>query len=83
MKRTNRDKDWPFITALGLKLLRNDDPRGCLHIFDAETLRNAVVIHPPSAWMQDARPTLRAALEKSFRSLSWKKFSSPSKPRKE
>jgi len=63
-KRTNRGKDWPFITALGPKLLRDDDPSGCLHIFDAETLRNAVVIHPPSAWMQDARPTLRAALEK-------------------
>jgi len=30
MKRTDRDKDWPFITSLGTDLLRSDDQRGWL-----------------------------------------------------
>jgi len=39
MKRTDRPKDWPFATALGVKLLEQGDPRGWLHIFDVATLR--------------------------------------------
>ena len=34
MKRTNRDKDWPFITALGARMVRLGDPRGWLHVFE-------------------------------------------------
>lgn len=33
MKRTDRPKDWPFATALGVKLLEDGDSRGWLHIF--------------------------------------------------
>jgi hypothetical protein len=32
MKRTNRGKDWPFITALGAQMLEGQDARGWLHI---------------------------------------------------
>jgi hypothetical protein len=38
MKRTDRPKDWPFVTALGVKLLRNGDVRGWLHIFDHQVM---------------------------------------------
>ena len=38
MKRTDRDKDWPFITSLGVALLDARDPRGWLHIFDADAI---------------------------------------------
>ena len=38
MKRTDRDKDWPFITSLGVELLRTRDPRGWLHLFEADTI---------------------------------------------
>lgn len=38
MKRTNRDKDWPFVTALGVKLLEMGDPRGWLNLFNYEVL---------------------------------------------
>jgi hypothetical protein len=34
MKRTDRQKDWPFATVLGVKLLEAGDARGWLHIFD-------------------------------------------------
>ncbi len=62
MKRTNREKDWPYINALGIKLLKANDPRGCLHLYDADALSKAVAAFPPPAWMLDARPTLRLAL---------------------
>ena len=38
MKRTNREKDWPFVTALGVKLLENGDRRGWLHLFNYDVL---------------------------------------------
>jgi len=38
MKRTNRERDWPFATALGLKLLASGDPRGWLHLFNHDVL---------------------------------------------
>jgi hypothetical protein len=38
MKRTNREKDWPFATALGIKLLEAGDQRGWLHLFNYEVL---------------------------------------------
>ena len=62
MKLTNREKDWPYITALGIKLLNANDIRGCLHLYDAETLRQEVREHRPLPWMLDARPALQLAL---------------------
>lgn len=39
MKRTDRGKDWPFVTAIGAQLLAARDPRGWLHIYDEDLLR--------------------------------------------
>jgi hypothetical protein len=38
MKRTDREKDWPYATALGLKLLEGGDQRGWLHLFNSSVL---------------------------------------------
>jgi hypothetical protein len=38
MKRTDRDKDWPFITSLGTEMLHQRDPRGWLHLFDEDAV---------------------------------------------
>ena len=67
MKRTNREKDWPYITALGIKLLKAGDPRGVLHLYNAATLMKNVQSHPPAAWMLAARPALRLAGERDER----------------
>lgn len=39
MKRTARDKDWPFINELGLLLLEQGDARGWLHLYDADLIQ--------------------------------------------
>ncbi len=58
MKRTDRQKDWPFATSLGLRMLSEGDLRGWLHIFDHETLLGAFekVPCPPEIIAQ--RPSL-------------------------
>ena len=61
MKRTNRPKDWPYITALGIKLLKEDDMRGYLHLFDAAVLKDAVRSNEVREWMREARPSIRLA----------------------
>ena len=67
MKRTNRDKDWPFITLLGELLIEAGDPRGWLHLFDAESLRRLLKIHrcPPELAAQ--RPALQLAIDRDDR----------------
>jgi len=58
MKRTNRERDWPFATALGVKLLEAGDPRGWLHLFNYEVLiRTAEAVRCPAA-MVALRPAL-------------------------
>ena len=59
MKRTNREKDWPFASALGGQMLEAGEPRGWLHIHDLEILRRFARIStiPPS--LIAARPVLR------------------------
>ena len=58
MKRTDREKDWPFATALGVKLLEAGDARGWLHIFNYEVLLGIAerLACPPE--MVDRRPVL-------------------------
>jgi hypothetical protein len=65
MKRTGRDKDWPFLTALGVKLVENGDPRGWLHIFDEDRLATLLIDHPaiPAAILQ-SRPVLQMLCER-------------------
>lgn len=58
MKRTNRGKDWPFVTALGVKLLEAGDPRGWLHLFNYEVLIQTAAKLPCPAEMIALRPVL-------------------------
>ena len=61
MKLTNRDKDWPFVTALGIKLLNAGDVRGCLHLYSVDSLRKTLRTHKIPQWMFQARPVLQLA----------------------
>ena len=63
MKRTNRDKDWPFVTALGVKLLNAGNARGWLHLCDEEVIRASLSRHtPPPAHLCALRPLLQLAV---------------------
>lgn len=59
MKRTDRDKDWSYATALGVKLLETGDSRGWLHIFNYDVLTAVAekVVCPQE--MMDRRPVLQ------------------------
>lgn len=63
MKRTSRSKDWPFINALAIKLLKRGDARGILHLYDADALRQYVEAGPPSPLLLKIRPVLRLAID--------------------
>jgi hypothetical protein len=52
MKRTDRDRDWPVVDALGLQLRHQDPKLALLHIQDASSLRDL--------WRQ-ASPEVQAA----------------------
>jgi hypothetical protein len=69
MKRTNRDKDWAFITALGVRMLESDDERGWMHIFKADTLDELLAQYtcPPSLLAR--RPALRLAADSDPRTV--------------
>ena len=58
MKRTNRDKDWPFVTALGVKLLEAGDARGWLHLFNYDVLIQTAAKLSCPAEMVALRPVL-------------------------
>jgi hypothetical protein len=62
MKRTNRDKDWAFITALGVRMIEADDDHGWLHIFKADILTELLNDTPCPPEMAARRPALRLAL---------------------
>ncbi len=59
MKRTDRDKDWPFITSLGEQLLLRNDPRGWLHVYDEEALNGYLKRVPIPDELLEKRPALR------------------------
>jgi hypothetical protein len=62
MKRTNRDKDWAVVTALGLRMIEADDDRGWLHIFNADTLTNLLQDRRPPTELVARRPALQSAV---------------------
>jgi hypothetical protein len=62
MKRTNREKDWPFITSLGTEMLWQRDPRGWLHLFDADEFNELQEECPIPEKMVAVRPALQLAL---------------------
>src|SRR6267378_1047200 len=67
MKRTNRDKDWAFITALGVRMLEADDARGWLHIFNSDTMLEWVGKQPCSPDLVERRPALKLAQQRDAR----------------
>ncbi len=62
MKRTNRDKDWAFITALGVRMIEADDDFGWQHIFRLDTLAEMLETHTCPPAMAARRPALQLAL---------------------
>ena len=62
MKRTDREKDWPFITSLGVALLHARDPRGWLHVFDADTMQEMLEAYSIPQEMMAVRPVLQLAV---------------------
>jgi hypothetical protein len=67
MKRTNRDKDWAFITSLGERMIEAEDDRGWLHIFDAEVLVELLKQRRCPPELATARPAIQFALENDRR----------------
>ena len=61
MKRTSRDKDWPFITALGTRLIELGDERGWLHIFDEDILKELLRDYSCPPAIASLRPALMLA----------------------
>lgn len=61
MKRTDRERDWPFATALGAQMVQAGDSRGWLHIFDEELLRSLSRSATLPLAVVQARPVLEPA----------------------
>jgi hypothetical protein len=67
MKRTNRGKDWPFVTAMGAQMLEARDERGWLHIYDEKLLRTFGRASPAPAELLKRRPLLELAVANDSR----------------
>jgi hypothetical protein len=67
MKRTNRERDWPYATALGAQMLEAGDVRGWLHIFDLDLLLALTRVARPPANLITHRPVLGLALKADSR----------------
>ncbi len=67
MKRTDRDKDWPFVTALGASMLQAGDQRGWLHIFDFDLLTDLVEKVPIPQEVLARRRSLELAVRRDVR----------------
>jgi hypothetical protein len=63
MKRTNRERDWPYATALGAQMLEAGDERGWLHIFDEPLLLSLIKTTVPPSHVAKRRPALGLALQ--------------------
>ena len=61
MKRTNREKDWPFATSLGGQMLLEGDLHGWLHLYDLEVMRQALRSAEIPTHLQTKRPLLSLA----------------------
>lgn len=61
MKRTDRDKDWPFVTSLGVGLLQARDRRGWLHLFDADAISEMLEACAIPDDLLTVRPALQLA----------------------
>ncbi len=63
MKRTARDKDWPFINDLGILLLGRGDLRGWLHLYDADLILKLAGEIGIADGIVELRPALRLVME--------------------
>jgi hypothetical protein len=64
MKRTDRDKDWPFITSLGTEMLHQRDSRGWLHLFDEDAVVELQRDYVIPNELLPTRPVLQLALKR-------------------
>lgn len=63
-KKTQREKDWDFVRAFGLRMIEDGDSRGFLHLFDSEvllTLAQSGAFPPEQIIIR--RPSLRLITE--------------------
>lgn len=67
MKRTDREKDWPFATALGEQMLEAGDPKGWLHVFEDTALLDMAETRPIPSELIDMRPLLRLVIDRDTR----------------
>jgi hypothetical protein len=63
MKRTNRSKDWGFITTLGVRMIEAEDERGWLHIFNSDILGELLQEYSCPSELLPLRPALKLATE--------------------
>src|SRR5207249_2693031 len=63
MKCTNRDKDWAFITARGVRMIEADDEHGSLHCIDADPRGELLLHNPCLPELAARRPALQLALK--------------------
>src|SRR5208283_5990481 len=59
--RSNRDKDWPYVTAIGARMIGMGDERGWLHIYDENLLRRFGNATKQAADFCQRRPALKLA----------------------
>jgi hypothetical protein len=64
MKRTDREKDWPYVTAVGILMLESGDEGGWLHIYDADALSVLASKVTCPAEIAARRPVLQLALNR-------------------
>jgi len=65
MKKTRREKDWAYANLLGHQMLQRGDPRGLLHIMEAERLIRVARDTDVTATLLNERPLLKLALASS------------------
>lgn len=65
MKRTDRDKDWPFINDLGVEMLRAGDARGWLHLFDEDSVNELQKECSIPRELMPVRPVLELAINRA------------------
>lgn len=63
MKRTNRERDWPYVSALGGQMIEAGDARGWLHVFDHDLLLALIRTASPPLSVIKRRPVLGLAIK--------------------
>jgi hypothetical protein len=64
MKQTDRDKDWPFVTGIGMKMIEAGNAQGWLYLFDAQLIRRLASRFPLPDEIIQRRPILSLITQK-------------------